>query len=331
MPALRHSTSSSPRKPPPHSSDTEPFETPVRRRYKSSDAGGSTPSVASSSSSTAGTPRKRQRKDASRQAKKEVDLEQLLRDVVGQPDSNSAVLALKTIPRDERATRALVAQVIHSAKGAVVRRCARRKDRRLLETELYYEWLHELEYVVCAFEIALEAKQPGTRRRVTGLGRASYTALVHLVDEFIDEVNAHHDRPHADAGADVGTAAAALLYPATLTLVEEARDPSTDARSDAARVKAEGALERLDSVLASAVRRYKAECGRANPTLAARVGGQAHALARGCCLLCEQTGYGAAEDDMGDVLLEHAREAMELWKGEYEESEDQLDESDAES
>lgn len=163
-------------------------------------------------------------------------------------------------------------------------------------------------------QTALEAKQPGTRRRVTGLGRASYTALVHLVDEFIDEVNAHHDRPHADAGADA--AAAALLYPATLTLVEEARDPSTDARSDAVRAKAEGALQRLDGVLASAVRRYKAECGRANAALAARVGAQAHALARGCCLLCEQTGYGADEDDMGDVLLEKAREAMELWKGE---------------
>ena len=45
--------------------------------------------------------------------------------------------------------------MIHSAKGAVVRRCARRKERRLLETELYYEWLHELEYVVCAFEVRI--------------------------------------------------------------------------------------------------------------------------------------------------------------------------------
>ena len=150
---------------------------------------------------------------------------------------------------------------------------------------------------------------------MTGLGRASYTTLVHLVDEFIDEVNAHHDRPHADED-QAEVAAAALLYPATLTLVEEARDPSTDARSDAARVKAEAALARLDEVLVSAVRRYKAECGRANAALAARVGAQAYALARGCCLLCEQTGYGPDEDDMGDVLLEKAREAMELWKAE---------------
>lgn len=63
-------------------------------------------------------------------------------------------------------------------------------------------------------------------------------------------------------------------------------------------------------MLASAVQRYKAEFGLTRAPL----GAQMHALAWGCCLLCEQMEYGAVEGDSGDVLLEHARETMVLWK-----------------
>lgn len=133
--------------------------------------------------------------------------------------------------------------------------------------------------------------------------------LYNLVDAFIDEVNAHHDRPSPDSSEPP-------LYPPTLTLVEEAKDPSTDSRSEDAVELAEAALSKIDRVLADAVRRYKVECGRNNPGLASRISSQEHALAKGCCLLCEQTGYGTSEDDMGDTLMEETRDIMVQWKNE---------------
>lgn len=150
---------------------------------------------------------------------------------------------------------------------------------------------------------------PNTRKRLPGLGRVSYTILYNLVDEFIDEVNAHHDRPISGIS---GTS----LYPPTMTLVEEAKDPSTDERSEEAVELAEEALKTIDKVLADAVRRYKAECGWNNPSLAQRISAQQHALAKGCCLLCEQTGYGTDVNDMGDSLMDETREVMEVWKNE---------------
>lgn len=101
-----------------------------------------------------------------------------------------------------------------------------------------------------------------------------------------------------------------------MTLVEEAKDPSTDERSDEAVQLAEHSLKTLDKVLADAVRRYKAECGRNNPSLAMRISAQQHALSKGCCLLCEQTGYGTDASDMGDTLMEETRGIMEQWKNE---------------
>lgn len=120
----------------------------------------------------------------------------------------------------------------------------------------------------------------------------------------------HHDRLPMDMSSEPS------LYPPTLTLVEEAKDPSTDARSDKAVKLTEAALQKIDCVLADAVRRYKVECGRHNAGLATRISGQEHTLAKGCCLLCEQTGFGTAEDDMGDVLMMETREVMMQWKSE---------------
>jgi len=192
----------------------------------------------------------------------------------------------------------------------------RQAKGKLLETELYLEWLNELDYVVVALHTVLNAKVPGSRKRLPGFGRISYTILYDLVDEFIDEVNAHHD--------DYSLSSKPSLYPATMTLVEEAKDESTNVRSEEAVRLAQESLKVIDTVLADAVRRYKAECGRNNPTLASRIGAQEHALAKSCCLLCEQTGYGSEENDMGDTLMETARDIMTQWKNEHEDYEDQL-------
>ncbi len=80
-----------------------------------------------------------------------------------------------------------------------------------------------------------------------------------------------------------------------MSLVEEAKDPSTDTRSDEAVRRAEQVLKNFDRTMANAVRRT---------------------LAKGFCLLCEQTGYGADDDDTGGTLMEETRNVMTMWKSE---------------
>ena len=253
------------------------------------------------------SPRKQQRPH------KEIDLEQILRDCAEDDASQATFLQLKDISNgrsvissiddtygfvDERLTRPLIKGLIHSAKRTVMNRC-RFRQQRLLETELYAKWLDQLEYVAIALDVsistrsfvihgidnysfiknALSAKVPGTRKRIPSLGRPAHTILYNLIDEFIDEVNIHHDIcSTSDSGLN--------LYPPTMSLVEEAKDSSTDARSDESVKRAEEALMNFDRVMANAVRRYKAEQGWNNATLAERISSQEHTLAKGCCLLC---------------------------------------------
>lgn len=132
------------------------------------------------------------------------------------------------------------------------------------------------------------------------------------MDEFVSEVNLHHDSwslPPSESGFR-------LPEPLTMTLVEEFHDPTTDLRSETAVELAEACLKKVDRVMANAVKRYKVECGRNNPSLASRIGAQEHSLAKSCCLLSEQTGFGGNSDDMGDTLMQATREAMSDWKQE---------------
>lgn len=101
-----------------------------------------------------------------------------------------------------------------------------------------------------------------------------------------------------------------------MTLAEETKDSSADARSEEASRSAEKALRSFDTVMADAARRYKAECGRNNPGLATRISNMESALAKSCCLLSEQTGYGSEESDLGDTILEETRGVMKEWKAE---------------
>ncbi|KAF4617184.1 hypothetical protein D9613_005625 [Agrocybe pediades] len=312
MPSTRNSSALTRKLP--HSSDTELFVTPPRKRYRNLE---DEDSPTCSSVSSRSSPRKRQRNDTPPKREKEFDLERLLRDIVAKPTDTSAILSLKTIPKDERALRLFVKGLVYSAKCAVMKRFGKSKKGKMLETELYLEWLKELDYVSSAVDIAMNAKVPGTRKRVPGLGRASFMLLFNLVDEFIDEVNAHHDSPSRPSHP--------FCYPETMTLVEEAKDPSTDARSEEAVRDAEEYLSGIDSVLAVTVKRYKVEGGWNNASLASKISTLEHALAKGCCLLCEQTGYGTNENDMGDTLMEDTRRVMREWKAEYDDCEDQLD------
>lgn len=99
-----------------------------------------------------------------------------------------------------------------------------------------------------------------------------------------------------------------------MSLAEESNDPSTDVRSVNAVQSAETILSRYDAIMVSAIRRYKAECNK--KLMASGIGRKEDNLAKGCCLLSEQTGYGGT-DDMGFNLLTETREALMDWKLEF--------------
>jgi hypothetical protein len=140
------------------------------------------------------------------------------------------------------------------------------------------------------------------------MGRVSFAILYHLLEEYINEVNAHQDGwsfryPAGPVASD----------PLIMSFAEEANDSTTDQRSaDAVRL-AEEILEKYDRVMECSVRRYKSECNKRLMTGA--IGRKEESLARGCCLLSEQTGYGGTED-MGFSLLVKTRDVMMEWKQE---------------
>ncbi|KAJ2926407.1 hypothetical protein H1R20_g10696, partial [Candolleomyces eurysporus] len=250
----------------------------------------------------------------------EYDLTSVLR----RCNSNTALDAqvikdVKLFPRSERDGLALIQKILFRVKSSVKTRLDKAKEK-ILETELYLEWLQEFEFVVTAIENLLGSKVPGTRKRVTGLGRLSFTILYQLMDEFISEVDSHHDRwshRSPDSATSSSRPKSSSQYPATMTIIEESQDSSTDARMEVAVQQAEECLSRFDLVMADAVRRYKIECGRNNIKLADAIGSKEYSLSRACCLLCEQTGFGGDEDDMGDSLLQETRRAMQEWKTEF--------------
>lgn len=130
-----------------------------------------------------------------------------------------------------------------------------------------------------------------------------------MIDEFISEVNAHQDGStyHRLLGV-------ASDYPPTMTLAEEAKDPSADARSEKATAAANALLRRYDAVMLTAVQHYKVEVGKTKH-VACSVGCQERALANACCLLSEQTGFGS-DDVTGNVLLKKTRSLMKKWRSE---------------
>lgn len=100
-----------------------------------------------------------------------------------------------------------------------------------------------------------------------------------------------------------------------MTLAEEAKDPSTDLRAEITVRRAEETLGKYDRVMELALRRLKAEGGK-TLKLARSIAQKERALARACCLLCEQTGFGEDKDGTGDLLLQSTRRSMRRWKAE---------------
>ncbi|KAJ7075877.1 hypothetical protein B0H15DRAFT_865624 [Mycena belliarum] len=198
----------------------------------------------------------------------------------------------------------MVQAIVESAKASVAERSRDLKDKKMLQGELYLEWLREYKFVLAAVENVLCAKVQAAT------GKALFYILFYLIDEYISAVDAHQDGwSHRFPMAPVKP------YSWVMTLVEEANDSSTDERSVAAVKQAEAELERFDAVMALALQRYKAECTDSEYCrLSTAIGLEQEALARGCCLLTEQTAYGSESDCMGFGLLVTTREAMLRWR-----------------
>jgi hypothetical protein len=217
-----------------------------------------------------------------------------------------------------------VQRLLHNTKLSVKKRF--KSKNRIIETELYLSWLEELDFAVTGIEVCcpaflpptashestyqqlLDAKIPGTRRRLKGLGHATFFILYHIIDGFISDVDHHHDG-WSSRGAEEHP-----IYPVTLTLVEEAKDPSMDHRAEKAVCLVEEALCRYDTVMEAALRRLKAE--RKTVKTARVIAQRERALARACCLLCEQTGFCEDRSGTGDSILQSTRRLMRQWKAE---------------
>ncbi|KAF7299228.1 hypothetical protein MIND_00871500 [Mycena indigotica] len=191
----------------------------------------------------------------------------------------------------------LVQSIIEHAQELVAERCCNYKGKnKLLEGELYVEWLIEIEYILDAVENMLAAKLHIT------LGRVLFTLLFHLIEEYISAVDSYQDGWSHDR------------FPWVMTLVEEANaaNRAIDHRSSEAVETAESVLDRLDKIFVRVIRQFKAE-SMDYRRLAGLVGMKEDAIARSCCLLSEQTGFGDA-DEMGFELLSESREAMTKWR-----------------
>ncbi|KAG6878293.1 hypothetical protein C0993_009298 [Termitomyces sp. T159_Od127] len=254
------------------------------------------------------SPRKRARPGRSEIAEKpDCDLDELMRRRIYDSKDSTAIDDFKNMKRLRRDQDVLrVAQEIIDQVKLVVQAELQRAARKILEVELYLRWLQGLDYVCKAVMVVLDAKVPGTRRSMTGVGRVSFFLLYHLMETFIDEVNSHQNgwsfrHPAGPIEPD----------PLIMTLAEECNDSDSDVRSEDAVRAAEQFFDRYDKIMVAAIRRYKSECNQ--KLMALSIDRKEESLSRGCCLLSEQTGFGST-DDMGFNLLEETRDAMIQWK-----------------
>ncbi|PFH53344.1 hypothetical protein AMATHDRAFT_137874, partial [Amanita thiersii Skay4041] len=236
-----------------------------------------------------------------------LDLEDILRRCAVQPIDQSSLTELQEIEKEHGPPLYAIKKIIRSVRLAV--RELVDDSEKLLETELYLLWLEGYQPVLTAVENILSAKLPGTRRRVPGLGWICFTILYHLIDEYVSEVNAHQDGwSHRSMGLGPSD------HPSTMSLAEESKDSSADERSEVALANAGALFNQYDTVMAMAVRRYKAECGKTK-RVACSIGRKECALGSSCCLLCEQTGFGS-DGVTENMLLTRTRALMRRWRNE---------------
>ncbi|KAF8208728.1 hypothetical protein K438DRAFT_1961297 [Mycena galopus ATCC 62051] len=234
------------------------------------------------------------------------ELEKLLRRLAKGVDS-ATVKALKGLVTGREqgpGMTAMTQSIIQHVEAIVAERSqGSQGSEKLLQTELYLEWLREYNFVLTAIQNVLRAKIK------IATGKTLFSILFHLMDEYISAVDCFQDGwSHREPAGPVERCSWVM------SLVEESNDSSTDERSVIAVREAEANLQRFDAVMALTVKRFKSECAE-YWQLSRAIGIKQETLARSCCLLSEQTGFGDA-DDMGFGLLVTTREAMLKWKEE---------------
>lgn len=193
-----------------------------------------------------------------------------------------------------------------------------------IEAEMYERWLEECVYALDATEVChpryqcksffsfsyfptqalLEVKVPGTKRRVTGLGRILFPLLYTILDELITSVNATYEG----------------FFPTYRCREPFQYDDDDDAedwgaRDATATKKANAILERYDAVMLKALERYKKESNKKQ--MAGSIRAKEDDLARGLWLVAEQARWGpGGAQEMGFGLMEKTRDAMQDWANE---------------
>lgn len=150
----------------------------------------------------------------------------------------------------------------------------------------------------------LEVKVPGTRRRVTGLGRILFPLLYSILDNLISDIN---------STSDVFIPTYWHKEPFPYDHDDDADD--WDTRDATATQKANAILERYDKAMAKALERYKKESNKKQ--MAGSIREKEDELARGLWLVAEQARWGpGGAQEMGFGLMEKTRDAMQDWTNE---------------
>ncbi|CAK5284394.1 unnamed protein product [Mycena citricolor] len=257
-------------------------------------------SRSSSDESDLESPRKKQCKDAyPKFPALAVNFEKMLERLSDEkvPVNYLTVRALRGLAT-ERECATMVQAIVNRAKRRVEHKFQGLRDqKKLLECELFDEWLRECDFVLKAVVNILRAPVQ------TAIGKTLFMILYHLFELYVTAVDAQQD---GWSSKD--------RYSWVMSFVQEANDSSTDGRSDAAVISAEARLNRYDIVMVRALQRYRADC--MDPEcLAASMERMENDLDRSCCLLSEQTGFGDA-DEMSQGLLKRTRDAMVAWNDE---------------
>ncbi|KAH9940243.1 hypothetical protein B0H21DRAFT_582176 [Amylocystis lapponica] len=172
----------------------------------------------------------------------------------------------------------------------------RQEGKQLTEAELFTGWLETLEPIMNVVKVLLDAKAPGTRKQMHGMGRLTYPLACSLIGTYIAAVVGHSSPTELSPG---------VSPPAEHVSAE-------NGIAHVAKERGMAVLRRFDELLYEAFRRFKKETSR--KAAAPKVRERADWLNREVRALAVRSGFG----EVGDGLFMHSRTAIWNW-GNYDE------------